>query len=203
MITHSGAAVFPREDTVNHTGQAPTLEDIGRGLGRAVRFAGQVDTYYTVLCHTIVAVSIVEPKYAHHLLLHDAHEAILSDTVTTWKNPLTKDDEHELDELIYASLGLDLPNEEEQAVIKAADLACLAAEAHILGHAEAEKYWPKESFGELEQEAFALTVRLLQQNAPMVFLDGVKAGHLYKQMIEQAVDPDGFAERQKIKAVMG
>ena len=42
MITHSGQAIFPKGSEHYDPASVPTIADIARGLGRMVRFAGQV-----------------------------------------------------------------------------------------------------------------------------------------------------------------
>lgn len=124
---------------------APTLREIGIGLGRQPRFCGQTREWYPVLAHSLVVAALTAPKWRPQALLHDAHESVLGDTVTTWKTPERHKHEDRLQARIYERLGLAWPNEEGAAAIKAADLAALAAEAHILGHPEAEHYWPIET----------------------------------------------------------
>jgi len=156
MITFDARSVWPI-DSQHHTGESPTYRDIAVGLARHIRFAGQTQKLYSVLAHSIVCANIDEPEHRIHRLLHDAPEAILGDIVTTWKHDATKNDEDDLLRLIYAELGVDLPSDEALDSVKRADYACLRAEAHALGRAQAEKWWPRAEFDELAEEAYRLT----------------------------------------------
>jgi hypothetical protein len=129
VITHSGAEVWPDNDGV------PTLMDIGRGLGRTARFAGQTEHLYTVLAHTFVVAQLVRPENRIHALLHDAPEAIVGDVPTTWKTDGARAHEADLLERIYAANGIDLPRPQARGDIEIADYLALVAEAHVLGHA--------------------------------------------------------------------
>lgn len=187
MITYTGRSVWPHWS--EHYGAiGPSLADIAVGLGRQSRFAGQTREFYTVLCHTLVceqlagdvAERLVLPVglLRDALLLHDAHEAVLGDTPTTWKGESTRVAEVELDTLIRAEHGSEFSSAIDEGV-KLADAACLAAEAHALGHAEAQKWWPKEAFGDLEARAFDLTIRQLQVGNPTRFLEPRNAIEAY------------------------
>lgn len=135
MIAFEGTHVYPAHG-------APTLREIGIGLGRQPRFAGQTRKWYPVLAHSIVAALLLPAEWRVYGLLHDAHEAVLGDTVTTWKSPERHAQEDLLQARIYERLGLPWPGPDATVALKAADLACLAAEAHVLGHPEAEAHWP-------------------------------------------------------------
>lgn len=164
MIAHDGSGVWPERG-------APTLREIGIGLGRQPRFAGQTPIYYTVLAHSLAVASITPLRHRPYALLHDAHEAVLSDTVTTWKTDERRVIENMLQARIHASLGLTEPNEFTTDAVKVADLACLAAEAHILGHPKAEEYWPAD---EIAPEAHIATLR--QLSVCRAWLDADRAG---------------------------
>lgn len=148
MITFSGKSVWPKVSKFYDKSQVPTLSDIARGLSRMPRFAGQTASYYTVLAHTLTVADIVEPEYRLYALLHDAPEAIVADVPSPWKTTSAKDREYELLELItrhyadqYEELEWPWPQDAQDAVAQA-DYHALAAEAHVLGHAEADKHWP-------------------------------------------------------------
>lgn len=134
MITRSGKSVFPGD------GNCPTLYDIGWGLARTARFAGQTKTWYTVLPHVYTVAALTTTNEGRlHALLHDSAESIVGDQVTTWKNHLTQESEDEILDLLYLSLDIDPSRRNAQdmiAEVKAADLCALAAEAFILGHSD-------------------------------------------------------------------
>lgn len=133
MITVSGRSILPEESI------APSLYDIGWGLARTARFAGQTALWYPVLPHVYSVTSLVSEASRLDALLHDAAEVVVGDQVSTWKNDLTKDDENHILDLISKDLGiriLGVLNDE----VRAADLACRAAEAELLGHAQPELF---------------------------------------------------------------
>lgn len=165
MIAHDGTGVWPDHG-------APTLREIGIGLGRQPRFAGQTRDWYSVLAHSLAVASITPLKHRIYALLHDAHEAVLSDTVTTWKTAERRELEDRLQARILDSLGIPWPTLEATAQVKRADLACLAAEAHILGHPEAEKWWP---LADVDPEAHLATTR--QLTVCRIWLDADRAAN--------------------------
>lgn len=163
MITHSGKRVFPR-DHPGFVDEYPTLEDIAIGLSRQSRFAGQVNCFYSVLTHSF-ACAEMGGDFALDLLLHDAAEAVISDVPTTWKPESLKIMEKDLIAGIYESLGLTYPFPKfKQDEIDRVDFAMLVAEAHILGHAAAEEYWPLGSFDERMNEQVDQAINLVQLN---------------------------------------
>lgn len=170
---------------------APTLREIGIGLGRQPRFCGQTREWYPVLAHSLVVAALTTPEWRPHALLHDAHEAVLGDTVTTWKTPERHKMEDRLQARIYERLGLAWPNEEGAAIIKAADLAALAAEAHVLGHAKAEHYWPRKN---VTERAIGLT--FVQRFKCRRYLDATVAADAIDRafsLVLQARDADRLA----------
>lgn len=136
MIAYDGSDVWPSHG-------APTLREIGVGLGRMPRFAGQTREWYPVLSHSLVVAVLLPPELRVYGLLHDAHEAILGDMPTTWKTPERSSKEDLLQARIYERLGIASPNASASEALHDADKEALAAEAHVLGHAEAELYWPE------------------------------------------------------------
>ena len=185
MITSSGKQVFPL-DSDYYTGEVPTITDIAQGLGRIPRFAGQVNFFYPVLLHSLVAAEVCDEQVRLHMLLHDATEAIISDIPSTWKREQTKRDEAALLFEIYRSLGIKYPSSDELDLIRQADAACLAAEAHALGHAQAERWWPRDSWNSMTEDAYVLTSRLVNLAWPVQVLNLFDAGAVYSQEIRLA-----------------
>lgn len=187
MITYTGRSVWPTWTAERPTPEGqptdigPSLEDIAVGLGRQSRFAGQTREFYTVLCHSLVSGQLAEefyadePKLPRYMRLHDAHESMISDVPTTWKGLFTRLDEAELDRRIFAEHSVGALDDTEHAIFKMIDYSCLAAEAHALGHAEAQVWWPKDNFGDLESRAFDLTILQLQVGNPIRFLQPQQA----------------------------
>lgn len=149
MITTTGQSVWP-DDTIEHgnprsnsvvdasyQGGAPSLFDIGTGLSRTPRFAGQTKKFYTVLAHVLTCADLVPDELRVYALLHDAAEAVVGDQVSTWKNPMTKADEQVIMARICAEHGIEFPFPPDvQEVVDWADRATLRAEAFVLGHGE-------------------------------------------------------------------
>lgn len=192
MITYTGREVFPswtNQGDVS-TDVGPSVEDIAVGLGRQSRFAGQTRELYTVICHSLVTAEVADKFYPgndalrRYMLLHDAHEAIIGDVPTTWKRPSTKEDEADLDRRIAEDLGVEKLSEEDFALFKMIDYAALAAEAHALGHSQAEKWWPIGDFGAFEAVAFDLTMMQLQVGNPTRFLIPENAIAAYKRALK-------------------
>lgn len=178
MITYTGQSIWPTWTEVEGVpiDGAPSIADIAVGLGRQSRFAGQTRDFYSVLCHSIACAHAASHFYPgndllrRHLLTHDGHEAIISDVPTTWKTDATRADEAELDRRIAASLGLAPLNPAELAIMRQIDAAALAAEAHALGHAEAEKWWPKEKWDDLVWYMHEETLRIQRHGYPVSYL---------------------------------
>jgi len=185
MITASNRTIFPPSSEY-HTGEAPTLSDIARGLGRICRFAGQCD-YYTVLAHTLVGAKITPAEQRVHFLLHDAAESVIGDVVSTWKNALTKNDEAHILRLIYEDLGIDGPNDVDQQIVKEIDLACLAAEAHVLGHAQAEQWWPQDQWTILEHRAAEETQAVIDLGWQYDLMSPVVAATEFERQVAEAM----------------
>jgi hypothetical protein len=133
MITSTGREVWPL--TLNHPIEAPSIFDIGTGLSRTPRFAGQTRIFYPVLAHVLTVAEILPDPYKAYGLLHDAGEAIVGDQVSTWKNEMTKADEEIILCRISKEFGLPYPwGEQVWEWVKWADSACLRAEAKVLEH---------------------------------------------------------------------
>jgi hypothetical protein len=169
MITHSGAKVFPDWDK-RHTGDIPDLADIARGLSRQSRWCGQTEHFFSVLAHTFVVASIMPEEHRIHGLLHDAPEAIVSDVPTPWKHEATKADEAWLTARLYEAHAIELPEGEALDALHAADYAALCAEAHVLGHAAADEYWPMDGWSTLEIKAAIEVVDMVAGEVSLHFL---------------------------------
>lgn len=173
MITYTGRSVFPENDG------APSLDDIAVGLGRTARFAGQTKHWYPVLAHTIVVSRLVRPKNRIHALLHDAPEAVVGDVPTPWKTDGARAHEEELLHRIYDELGIDLPRRGAQNDVKRADRMALAAEAHVLGHAAAQRYWPRPNERAMEYTRY-------ERQRCERFLSGQESMRLFRYYISEA-----------------
>lgn len=174
MITFSGRRIFPRGHEL-HSGECPTLLDVAVGLGRQSRFAGQTRDFYTVICHSIVCSRLVSRECKPYALIHDAGEAITSDVPTTWKTEEAKALELEIVEDVSRSLGLKWPWPREMAEeVNEADVACLKAEAHVLGHSAAGEFWPDQD-DEMVELAKGMTKTMIKAEMPRTLLSPSEA----------------------------
>lgn len=179
MITYTGQSVWPSDSPHHVPGTAPRLFDIGVGLGRMPRFAGQVRTFYSVLAHTFTVADLVPAPFRSFALLHDAPEAIVGDVPTTWKTDAARAMEADLLERISRSVNLPWPWPTDATIaVKHADAIALAAEAHALGHSEAEKWWPRDDWDETHAKAFRITVERMRQH--LHWLDADIAGGVFR-----------------------
>jgi hypothetical protein len=186
MITHSGQAIFPKGSEHYDPASVPTIADIARGLGRMVRFAGQTKDYYTVLCHTLTVGEITTPDARIYALLHDAPEAIVGDVPSTWKTNAAVVRENELMEAICVANGIAWPPPKDLwEKVKAADAAALGAEAHALGHSQAQKWWPIEKF--TAQGHLALHQTLYRKEQAVLLMDPEQATAAYQEAIDKAL----------------
>jgi hypothetical protein len=190
MITISGASVWPTGHE-HYMDEAPTMYDIGVGLGRMPRFAGQVGWFYPVLSHTLTVADLLPEEHRLYGLLHDAQESILGDVPTTWKTDAARSMEEDLLERITLSIGIDWPwPDNAREAVKRADAAALAGEAHALGHVEAERWWPVDEWTALEWAAFHATWR--RKEGAHQYISAHLAGGVYEGMIEDALAVSRF-----------
>lgn len=174
MIVYSGRRVYPHDSPIEGN-TFPDLYSIGVSLGRMPRFAGHTKQLYSVLGHSLTVAAIMPDAYALFGLLHDAPEICCADVPTPWKSDSAKSNELELYERICQGHGLVWPLPEKvQALVDEADAAALAAEAHVLGHAEASHWWPSFDDQVAEITDFHLG-HILQMQQPEV------AGPLYEE----------------------
>lgn len=186
MITHSGQAMYPKGTQQHDPSICPSIADIARGLGRMVRFAGQTRDYYTVLCHTLTVGQITTPEARIYSLLHDAPESIVADVPSTWKTNAAVVRENELMTIICHANGIAWPPPPDLwEKVKQADAAALAAEAHVLGHSQAEKHWPLDKF--TTQEHLALYQTIINKNFAYEYLDPIKAVDAYSDAVSKAM----------------
>ena len=128
MITVSGKLIMPDGNN------APTLGDIAQGLSRAPRFAGHLVRNWSVAEHSLACARTTDDNALKlHLLLHDAHETVTGDIPATWKSQGIKNQQHDIDSLIYRELGLYVPSPSEHQEIKRIDWEIQVAEAFLMG----------------------------------------------------------------------
>lgn len=202
MITITGDSVWPRGSVHGDT-TAPSLYSIGVGLGRMPRFAGQVRIFYPVMAHTITVACLLNPAHAIYGLLHDAPEAIVGDVHTTWKTDAARHHETDLLERITRMLGLQWPWPQDAIdAVHQADADVLAAEAHVLDHAEAATWWPGADTDPRLEYARGLThAQSLRASA---WLHADTAGRKFERMVRNTIDTarwnESWAKGQVIEA---
>lgn len=126
------------------------LLTLARHLGRVVRFGGALNTYYTVLQHSLFVshmaglrcrdkreeLATMNPmRLALWGLLHDAHEFLTGDVPTDWKTDELRAAQEGMDVKIRAALGLDPadgPGLLESDLVKQCDHEALIVEANYV-----------------------------------------------------------------------
>jgi 5'-deoxynucleotidase YfbR-like HD superfamily hydrolase len=100
---------------------------------RIVRFSGAYEKFFwPVGLHCLFVADLGPENLAHHLLLHDAAEACVADVPRPMKTNAARAVEGNVQARIYNLLGLNMPNEEEKALIHEADVRAGIAEG-LLG----------------------------------------------------------------------
>ena len=114
-----------------------TIEDIAFGLARECRFNGQTSMYYSVATHSVLVSLVVPKEYALIALMHDGSEAFMRDICTPLKRliPDYRKIEDQMQQAIYASVGLTDVTDDLYKVIKAADERMFLTEnAQLMTH---------------------------------------------------------------------
>lgn len=103
------------------------INDIACGLSNICRFTGQLNEFYSVAQHSVLASHIVPPEFAFEALMHDAQEAYLGDVSSPLKGllPDYRRIERVVEMVIRMNYGLPVVM---SSVVKHADLTLLATE---------------------------------------------------------------------------
>lgn len=107
------------------------IDDIACGLSNICRFTGQLNEFYSVAQHSVLASHIVPPEFAFEALMHDAQEAYLGDVSSPLKGllPDYRRIERVVEMVIRMNYGLPAVM---SSVVKHADLTLLATERRDL-----------------------------------------------------------------------
>lgn len=106
------------------------IGDIAHALSQINRFCGHTLWPYSVAQHSIGASYIVPPEFAFEALMHDAHEAYVSNMMSPLKHMLPdyKQVEANVEVMVRLHYGLPL---RMSAEVKHADLVMLATEKKL------------------------------------------------------------------------
>lgn len=97
------------------------IDDIAHSLGMICRFNGHTDRFYSVAEHCVVVSEMVPERVAFEALMHDAHEAYVSDLARPikWTKNMSgfRDIEKMVDFFVRRRFGmeLDIPVEVDEA----------------------------------------------------------------------------------------
>lgn len=129
-----------RGHMVNLINPDPTtlfMEDIAMGLAKQCRFNGQLQRYYSVAEHSMLAANLahldgVRLSELKAIFMHDAHEAYTGEIITPMKHALMglKSIIERLDTAIGDRFGIDFVKHHD--IIKHYDLLMLKAEKKTL-----------------------------------------------------------------------
>ena len=117
------------------------ITDLAESLSKQCRFVGHCKGFYSVAQHSVYVAQLLPTHLQIYGLLHDAHEAIIGDISRPLKqllrayHPFQSDldrIENEIQEAIYATLGISKPSVSEEAQVKTADTIMLATERRDL-----------------------------------------------------------------------
>ncbi|MCL6397246.1 HD family hydrolase [Pectobacterium carotovorum subsp. carotovorum] len=116
------------------------IEDIAHALSQINRFCGHTCFPYSVAQHSVGASYLVPPEFAFEALMHDAHEAYVTDMMSPLKRLLPDYQQVEADIEVMVRIKFGLPFK-MSAAVKHADLVMLATEKEALLHPGAGE-WP-------------------------------------------------------------
>lgn len=119
---------------VSRTKGSPTIYDMAFQLGRICRWVGALEFYWPVLLHCFVVADVLPPELKVYGLIHDSIECVGNDVPKPMKFWVTSKLEDRLMERIHQALCLPALTNDEQKVIKLADVMVRHAEAWALGN---------------------------------------------------------------------
>ena len=134
ILTHSGRMV----DLLDVKPEDIDLDDIAHALAQTCRFCGHTKRHYSVAEHSINVARLLPDAIKIYGLLHDAHEAYVGDISTPLKRslPVFRDwlanITDNIDEAIYAALGVPLPGTLIRDAVKYADATMAVKEMQDL-----------------------------------------------------------------------
>lgn len=174
IYSDQGAVIALRSgsyfDFENPDSSEYTIEDIAHGLSNLCRFSGQVEPFYSVAEHSVLASWLLPPPLALQGLMHDAPEFVIGDMVTPLSRllPDYRALKARIERSVWARYGLPATLSPE---VKAVDAQLLATEkVQAMGNRDRWKclegveparvrlnFWtPAEAKGRFLQRFFAL-----------------------------------------------
>lgn len=98
---------------------------------------------FSVAEHSMWVAKMVPQKYRLHALLHDAHEAYLSDIPKPLKEnfPALRDAADKIDSCIYESLKRNMPDSDARSIVHMADEYSAWIEGRVLFVRDAADPW--------------------------------------------------------------
>lgn len=96
--------------------------DIAKGLSNACRFGGQTSKFYSVAQHSVFVARMLPSDLKFAGLLHDAHEFVMGDVVSPYKDYYHgyREIQNELQDAIYRRFSV-LLNDTDKNLIKQVD----------------------------------------------------------------------------------
>lgn len=128
-------------DFLNPASTPLSIEDIATGLSNTCRFAGQLDTFYSVAQHSWLVSHLVPPELAFAGLMHDCAEAVMHDITAPLKQLLP--DYQKIAHRVEVALMCQFNVQWHLPEVKAADLKALATEKRDItcNQCNADDYW--------------------------------------------------------------
>src|ERR1700674_1396373 len=116
------------------------VEKAAAALGKICRYAGNCNTFWTVLQHSLVVSDLAPENIKLLALVHDMVEVVISDVPSPFKVPELKNIEGKIQKRLYDSLGLH-PTQKDFESLKNADDRALLGEIWTVGCEELRKLY--------------------------------------------------------------
>jgi len=138
IVSCSGERISPNSGLSN-------LDSVAVALGKICRFSGNSKRFYSVLQHSLVVCDLVPDEYKIYALLHDCTEAAIGDVTSPYKPSQLRYLEEKMFKQTLLNLGISLPSEEAQKIVKLADEEALTGETWVVGPDALQLVFPDRS----------------------------------------------------------
>lgn len=162
-------------------GEPKSLFQIGRALGRVVRYAGNAPLFYSVFQHCLVVALLLPIPLRAHGLLHDVSEAWTSDISSLFKRENFRVMEQALLERVYQDQRLALPTAAEHEILKIADNRALLGE--VWTGAGTQRL--QQQYQTRDQEAENLTKQAMDDWPPQRLVTTNDAGFEFDRLFQE------------------